>query len=347
MCGIKIFITTMSKVFYIFLFLFGSYTYGQIGGQSVYTFLNMMNSPRQAALGGRTITLYDHDVNQPIYNPASINEAMDNQLAVNYGSYFGEITYGTGAYAFGWDKYQKMFHVGVSYVNYGSFEARDEYGVQTGTFSGNETALSLGYAHQIPNSNFYVGTNLKFITSVLERYNSIGLVLDMAAMYKNPEKSLHVALAIRNLGTQITTYADTRERLPFEIIAGVSQELENVPVRWHITLDNLQKWHISYVNSALTQQGLDGEVIEKKPSFFNNALRHLSFGVEIFPKKALNLRLGYNFRRGQELALQEQRTFAGISAGFGLKIGKLRFDYAYSRFTSAGSTNLFGLMINI
>ena len=70
-------------------------------------------------------------------------------------------------------------------------------------------------------------------------------------------------------------------------------------------------------------------------------------GAELFPEKGFNIRLGYNFRRGQELKILDQRSFAGISAGFGLRFGKIKFDYSYSRYTLAASTNLFGLMINL
>jgi hypothetical protein len=45
-----------------------------------------VTSPRQAALGGKTIT-YDDDVNQVNFNPAT-NVEMDNHLALNYGSYY-------------------------------------------------------------------------------------------------------------------------------------------------------------------------------------------------------------------------------------------------------------------
>jgi hypothetical protein len=53
-------------------------------------------------------------------------------------------------------------------------------------------------------------------------------------------------LAIRNIGTQFSTYNGVREKLPLEIIAGVSQELENVPIRWHLTLENLQQWNMHF-----------------------------------------------------------------------------------------------------
>lgn len=324
--------------------LFG---FSQVGGQSVYQFLNMMTSPRQAALGGKVITIYDYDVNQAIFNPATINPDMDNQLSANYGNYFGEISYGTGAYAYTWDRRVQTFHVGVSYVNYGTFDGYDEFGNQTGDFTGSEGALSLGYAYNIPWSNIYVGANLKLISSTLESYHSLGMALDLGAIYIDERNDINIALAIRNAGTQITTYAGTNEKLPLEIIAGISQELDHVPIRWHLTLENLQQWNVAFTNPVHAEQGLDGSTNSKKPSFINNALRHVIVGAELFPQKSFNIRVGYNFRRSQELILEDQRTFAGLSAGVGIKMGNLRFNYSYSRFTSAGSTNLFGLMINL
>ena len=324
--------------------LFG---FSQVGGQSVYQFLNMMTSPRQAALGGKVITIYDYDVNQAIFNPATINPDMDNHLSANYGSYFGEISYGTGAYAYTWDRRVQTFHVGVSYVDYGTFDGYDEFGNQTGNFTGSEGALSMGYAYNIPWSNIYVGANLKLISSTLESYHSFGAALDLGAIYIDEKNDINIALAIRNAGMQITTYAGTNEKLPFEVIAGISQELEHVPIRWHLTLENLQQWNVAFTNPVHSEQGLDGSTKDNKPSFINNALRHVIVGAELFPQKSFNIRVGYNFRRSQELILEDQRTFAGLSAGVGIKMGNLRFNYSYSRFTSAGSTNLFGLMINL
>lgn len=337
----------LKKQIFIAFLLCNLFGFSQVGGKSVYQFLNMMTSPRQAALGGKVITIYDYDVNQAIFNPATINPDMDNQLSANYGNYFGEVNYGTAAYAYTWDRRVQTFHVGVSYVNYGTFDGYDEFGNQTGDFTGSEGALSLGYAYNIPWSNIYIGANLKLISSTLESYHSLGAALDLGAIYIDEKNDINIALAIRNAGTQITTYAGTNEKLPLEIIAGISQELEHVPIRWHLTLENLQQWNVAFTNPVHSEQGLDGGVKDDKPSFINNALRHVIVGAELFPQKSFNIRVGYNFRRSQELILEDQRTFAGLSAGVGIKMGNLRFNYSYSRFTSAGSTNLFGLIINL
>jgi hypothetical protein len=338
----------MNKFFYSLL-LFTTYfsTYSQVGGQSVYQFLNLVASPRQAALGGKTITNYDYDVNQPLYNPATINQEMDSKLAVNYGNYFGDVTYGTAAYAYTYDKKRLTFHAGITYIDYGKFDGRDIFRQATGEFTGSQAALSIGYAYNVPQTNLHLGANAKFIFSPLESYNSFGLAADLAASYLSNNKKIHYALVLRNVGTQITTYNGVKEKVPFEVMAGISQELENVPVRWHLTLENLQQWNVSFSNPARSQPTIEGEEIPEKVTTLGNAFRHVIFGAEIFPKRAFSVRLSYNFRRAAELKVIEQRTFSGISAGFGIRFSKFRFDYSYSRYSLASNTSLFGLTINL
>jgi hypothetical protein len=108
----------------------------------------------------------------------------------------------------------------------------------------------------------------------------------------------------------------------------------------------LQQWNIAFSNPNRTQGSINGSASEEKISFFNNALRHVVLGAELFPTKGFNLRLGYNFRRAEELRIEDQRNFSGISVGFGLKMNKLKFNYSYSRYSLAGNTSLFGLTIN-
>jgi hypothetical protein len=38
-----------------------------------------------------------------------------------------------------------------------------------------------------------------------------------------------IGVSNQNIGTQFTTYSEVREKLPLEVIVGVSQELEHVP----------------------------------------------------------------------------------------------------------------------
>jgi hypothetical protein len=333
-------------IFIIFTFILFC-SHAQIGGQSVYQFLNLTTSPRIAALGGKVLTVRDFDVNQAAFNPATINMDMHQQLSVNYANYFGDISYGTANYAFTFDRHIQTFHAGISYINYGTFDGRDELGLESGSFSGQEGMLSVGYSYNIPWTDLYVGTNVKFITSILENYSSFGVAADLGLLYVDEKNDINYALVVRNFGTQITTYAGLKEPLPFEIMLGISQELEHVPLRWHLTLENLQQWDVRFSNPARSTSTLDGNEIPEEVGFLNNMMRHVIVGAELFPEKSFNLRLGYNFRRAEELGILEQRNFSGLSFGFSIKSNKMRFDYSYARYTLAANTSMFGLTINL
>ena len=338
----------MVKKIALFCFtLISSYCFAQLGGQSTYQFLNLVSSPRQAALGGKVLTNIDWDVTQGIYNPSAINVEMDNQFALNYTSYLGGVKYGTAAYAYTVDRRVQTYHAGITYINYGDFDGYDEDGNATGTFSGAETALSFGYALQIGYSDFYEGANIKLINSSLEQYNSFGAATDLALMYIDERLEFQGTLVVRNLGTQITTYAGTQESLPFEVAIGLSQTLENIPLRWHLTFDNLQQWPIGEPNPARATTDLEGNQTQEKVGFLAQVVRHTILGAELFPSKGFNIRLGYNFRRAEELRIEDQRNFSGLSAGFSVKLNKMRFSYTHAKYTAASNSNFFGLQIDL
>ena len=319
----------------------------QIAGESTYQFLNISSSPRQLALGGKEITLYDFDVNQPSINPASLNSRMDNNLSINFSNYFSDINYGTAAYAYTINNRGNTLHFGLSYIDYGNFSGYDEQGNPTNDFTGKESAFSIGYSTKIQHLPVYIGSNIRFITSSLEQYNSIGVSADLGILYVNTEIDLNVGLVIRNFGTQLKAYDEIYEKLPFEIDIGVSQLLENAPLRWYLTFENLQKWNIGLSNPSRLTTDLDGDITEEKVTFVNNIFRHLIIGAELFPESVFNIRLGYNFKRGEELKIIDQSNFSGVSFGFGMKFNKLRINYTYAKFSSAANTSFIGLQLNL
>lgn len=337
----------LRKIITGFFMLIGVLANAQVGGEATYQFLNLVSSPRQAALGGKVFTNVDYDVTQALFNPATINVEMDNQLALNYSSYLGGISYGTASFAHTVDRRTQTFHAGVTYINYGSFDGYDENGVSTGTFTGSETALSVGYALRIGYSDFYFGGNLKLITSKLEQYNSFGAAVDLGLLYIDEDIDFKAALVVRNAGTQITTYAGTHEPLPFEVAFGMSQTLEHVPLRWHLTFENLQEWPIARPNPARTTSDLSGNQSEEKIGFLGQVIRHTIIAAELFPESGFNIRIGYNFRRAEELRIIDQRNFSGLSAGFSLKLNRMRFSYTHAKYTSAANSNFFGLQIDL
>ncbi|MBN96394.1 MAG: penicillin-binding protein [Flavobacteriaceae bacterium] len=336
------------KIFLPFFFVLNaSLAFAQLGGESTYQFLNLISSPRQAALGGKVLTNVDYDVTQGIYNPATINVEMDNQLALNYANHLGGISYGTAAYAYTVDRRTQTFHAAVTYVNYGSFDGYDESGNSTGRFTGNETSISFGYSLQIGFSDFYAGANLKLISSKLEQYTSLGGAFDFGLIYIDESLDFNAAVVIRNVGTQFTTYAGLNEPLPLEIDLGLSQKLQNVPIRWHLTFENLQQWPIAAANPARATTDLNGNQTQEKIGFLTNIIRRTIIGLELFPEKGFNIRAGYSFRRAEELRIIEQRNFSGLSFGIGLKFNNLRFSYTHARYSAASNTSFLGVQISL
>jgi hypothetical protein len=320
--------------------------YSQVGGERVFNFLNIPTSAHQAALGGDILTLQD-DVNQPLWNPATISRFMDNQVGLNYVNYLAGVNIGSATFAHLINRRIGTIHVGINYINYGEFIGADEFGNETGEFSARDLAFSVGYAYNIPKSDVYIGANAKILSSKIENYTSQGAAFDFGIYYFSDYKPYSFTAVIRNMGYQISPFVEKRESLPLEIAFGTSYKLTDVPLQWHFTIDNLQKWNISEPNPSNGQTDLDGNTQDEDINFFTNAIRHLVIGAEFFPDKGFNIRLGYNFRRAAELSLTESRTFAGISAGFGLKMGRFKLDYAYTPYHPAEKSSTFTLRMDL
>ena len=336
----------MRNILLLAFLLNTTWMFSQVGGEQIFNFLNVTTSARQAALGGEVLTLYD-DIDQPLWNPSTISKELDNLVSASYVDFLTDVNYGSLSFAHLINRRIGTIHAGITYVNYGKFIAADENGNETGTFNAGDVALSLGYSYRIPKSDFYAGSNIKFISSRIENYTSSGAALDFGLTYFNDTKPYIFSAVIRNVGYQLTAFDEVRESLPLEIAVGASYKVENVPLQWHLTINSLQKWNVSVENPSDSQTTIGGETSNDKISFIANAFRHVVVGAEFFPDKGFNLRLGYNFRRGRELRLAESRTFAGLSAGFGLKMGRLKLNYAFTKFHPASNSNTFTLNIDL
>lgn len=335
-----------NKVLLLIFFLSICSVKAQVGGEEIYQFLNLSTSARQIALGGDVLTLLD-DVNQPIWNPSVINKDLDNKLSLNYTSYLAGINIGSLSYAKTISRRFGTIHSSIKYLDYGTLIGADEQGNETGNFNANDIALSIGYAVNLPWTNLYLGSNIRIINSNIANFSSTGISTDLALLYNNPYQPFTVTLVARNIGTQVQTFNGKQERLPFRLALGGSFQLEHVPLKWYVTLDNLQQWNLSVPNPSDQTTDLEGNVTEEEVGFIGNTLRHFVIGAELFPKSAINIRLGYNFRRAAELKLQNARTFSGISFGFGLKMNKFKLNYAYSKFHSAANASTFSLLIDL
>ncbi len=335
----------------LFILFAGHQSEAQIGGNSVYKFLNLTSSSRAAAMGGSFVAVNDGDITQALFNPSLINTQMDNNLALSFVDYFTDINYGFASYGKSFNKIGT--YVGtIQYLNYGQFTYADETGQTFGNFTANELAANLGWGRAL-DSLFTIGANFKFIYSNLEDYKSYGLAVDVAGTYYNPKNRLTASLIFRNIGTQLKPYrSGNTENLPFEINFGLSQRLQYLPFRYSILLTNLQKWDLTYFDANDPDNKIDpitSEIQQKSDfsEFAQKAMRHVVIGGEFVPSKAFSVRFGYNYQRRQELGSYNKMAMVGFSWGIGLKISKFQIDYSRATYHLNGSPNYITIRTNL
>jgi hypothetical protein len=334
----------------VFTFMFVLHGFSQVGGRHAYEFLNLVSSPRVAALGGKLISLADDDPSLVYHNPSLLNESMYHHLALNYVDYFADVKYGYIAFA-------QQFHdknsisVGIQYINYGTFIAADPTGEITGTFKAAEYAFNIAFARPLT-SYLTIGADARPILSIYEHYQSCGLSTDFGLTYHNPEKFYTLALVARNLGTQIKPYYGTAyESLPFELQFGYTQEFQYAPFRISITAHHLELPDMSVPDLVDENQVDNTEVqtVSKKPieKIADLAMRHLIFGAEFYPIKNFFIRGGYNYQRRQELKIPTSASTVGFSWGFGLTIYRFQINYGRATYHLAGSSDHFSVTTDL
>ena len=336
----------IKKSIYIILFSFtATLSFGQTGGDNVYEFLDLTYSGLVSSLGGVNVSLRTKDVSLAYLNPALLNQDMDKSLAINYVNYFAGINYGMTMYSRSYPG-TGNFAAGLTYLNYGTFRETDESGNITGTFSAAEYALSLVYSRDI-DSLFSIGANLKPVVSHLEKYTSIGLALDIGASYHSRNNLFSAGLVIKNAGFQITTYdGETREKLPFEIQAGVSQKLAHAPFRFSITFRHLEQFDLTYNYESADSSGASSGIQPAKTSdFFENVMRHVIIGAEFIPGKNFYVSAGYNYQRRKELQVDSNISTVGFSWGFGFNTSFLSIGFGRATYHLAGASNNISLIL--
>ncbi len=324
----------MKKIYLSLLLFYVGTAQAQVG-ENVYPFLNLPVSARQAALGGDAISIMDKDVNFAAVNPALLNPDMHQQVSVNAASYLAGSTYGTLNYGHVFEN-GHMITANARYMDYGKIPRTDEAGFQNGEFGAFDAAIGAGYAYHFE-KEWTIGAGVQVINSKIDNYTSMAVAGTIGVTYHLDKTNETLALAARNFGYQFKTFDGTRENLPFRIDLGYTKILKKFPAALTITAHDLQQFNIS------SELDLNGQEV----GFTRKIMDHFSFGAELFPESSFRIRLGYNVKRGSELAVLDQRSFAGLSAGFGIRFNAFVIDYSHIRYHSASNVNMLGISIDL
>jgi hypothetical protein len=292
---------------------------GQIFSQSeipAFDFLRINPGAKGSSLAGAFDT-YTDDPNVMFYNPASLSTITTKKVSAGFGKYLLDMNFGTVSYA---QKFKELgwFGIGVKYFDYGNFDRTDENGVATGeTFGANDLMASIGYSNFIYEQINY-GITLKYIYSGIAEYKSHAVAVDFGLLYLLPEQQIGISLGVNNLGAQVSSYIDTKEKLPLDLRVGFSKKLEHTPVKINVTFSKLN---------------------ESKENFIQH-FKSFGIGAEFIFSDNVSARLGYNNENRQDMKLGTSIGIAGFSTGIGLKFAdKYLFDYALNSLGNVGSTH--------
>jgi hypothetical protein len=281
-----------------------------------FDFLRVDPSAKASSLAGAFDT-YTDDPNAMFYNPASLSTITKSKVSGGFGKYLLDMNFGAIAYA---QKYKDIgwFGIGVKYFDYGTFDRADENGNTTGeTFGANDLMLSVGYSNFIYEKINY-GVTLKYIYSGIAEYKSSAVAVDFGLLYLLPDQQLAFSFGVNNLGSQLKSYINSREKLPLDVRFGVSKRLEHTPVKLNVTFAKLN------------------ESREKLLQHF----RAFSIGAEFIFSDNVSARLGYDNESRQDMKLGTSLGIAGFSTGLGFKFAdKYVFDYSLNSLGKVGSTH--------
>ncbi|MBN1144425.1 MAG: type IX secretion system protein PorQ [Bacteroidales bacterium] len=329
--------------------------WSQPGGKA-FQFLEMTNSARIGALGGDAVAIHDKDPELAYHNPSLLNPEMHHHMALNYVNYFAGTNFGYATAATKTGP-KGMLAGGIHYLYYGTFKGYDENNMATGKFKAADYSVNIMYSRPLDSLITY-GFTVKSVYSDYEAYNATALAVDAGITYYNPQSKLTIGLAFRNLGFQVDKYyaEGSQEPLPFNIALGLSKSLEHAPLTFYIVINHLEKWDLTYTTQKEREDKEDNEgsmVIDggssesKFDKLVDKSMRHFVVGAEFNMGQNLVFRVGYNYRRRQELKIEDKPGMVGFSWGAGLNLNKFRISYGRAIYHLAGGTNQFSFSMNL
>lgn len=315
--------------------ILGFLTFSATAQISSYQSLNTPFGARNAALGGKVVSLADGDLMQFVHNPAVLDSVSKGAAAVNFSPYFAGIYSFSGAYLANFNKIGKLAF-GLTYLDYGSFTETADNGDQIGEFQANDYLISVGKSHRL--GSFTLGASLKYAFIGVAGYNSSVVLGDFGGIYRAPRSDFSVGLVLKNFGFVVNDFLGSgNSNVPFDVQISTSVKPEHMPFRFSISAYNLPESEIYF------KEGSSSRAVE----IADRLLRRVNFGTELIIHENIQLLFGYSHLRRQELSLFDAAKGAGFTYGFLIGIKNFKIRYAHANYHAAGGTDFFTIQTNL
>ncbi len=331
----------------LFIPIYSSIFSQTIGGSSVFNFLKLPNTTQLTALGGVNVSVTSNDVGLAFNNPALLKKEMHTQMNAVFNSFYADINAYHLSTGYHHEKLKTNFGWGLTYFNYGKITETDASGNIYGTIKPNDWVMQVSASRSYLEKWNY-GASLKFISSNYGQYRSNGIAVDAGVLFNDTANLISASLLIKNAGYQLRKYAGTEaEELPFDLQAGITSKLRHAPIYFSLTAHHLHRFDIRYNDTAFNNENVFG--VNKNGKFtFDKIFRHFVIASQFFPVPQLEVTLGYNHLRRQELNISNTTNgLNGFSLGVGLIVKKLQVRYARTHYQNNSAYNQLGLNLQL
>ena len=319
-----------------------------LGGNTVYNFLKLSNTPQLTALGGINISNQTQDIGLAFNNPALLRPAMHTQTNMVFNSFYAGIKNYHLMSGYHAATLNTTFAIGINYFGYGSIAETDMTGNVLGNMRPADYVVQLSAARQY-GERWHYGVTAKFIHSSYGIYRSSGVAMDVGVSYFDSAHLWQASLVAKNMGAQIKAYTGTTNGdLPFDLQLGISKRLAHAPLQFSLTVNQLHQFDTRYNDTLFNAEtGLEQDSKGKK-YIFDKFFRHVTLAVQLFVGDKIEVTAGYNYLRRKELNITNAGNgLNGFSMGVGVLFKKIQIRYARSYYQNNSSYNQFGLNLRL
>jgi hypothetical protein len=318
-----------------------------LGGNSVFNFLKLPNTPQLTSLGGVNVSQPSNDVGLAFNNPALLKPTMHTQMNAVFNSFYTGIKAYHLSFGYHSQKLNTNFLYGLNYFSYGNIQQTNAAGNILGSFRPTDWVMHLSASRSYLEKWNY-GATLKFINSDYGQYRSNGIAIDVAVLYADSGKLITASVLAKNMGFQLKKYdGSDPDDLPFDLQAGITKRLKNAPFSFSITAHHLHRFNMQYNDTLFNNENGFTNASSKK-FCFNKLFDHFVFATTIYAGDKLEFTAGYNYLRRRELNIGSSGNgLNGFSLGAGLILEKLQIRYARACYQNNTAYNQLGLNLTL
>lgn len=301
------------------LLLLSTLVAGAQESTSVFNFLSLPSSAHTTALGGNNISLIEDDGALALQNPALLASVSNNAINLNFLTYMKGVKAGGASFTRIAGE-RGTWGVATQFVGYGRMTETTETGEVLGDMRALDMCISGRYSYNL-SDRWVGGAAGKFIYSKYADFSSVALAVDLGLNYYDEEKDFSFSTVAANLGGQVKAFGNHHERLPFNLQMGVTKGLGHAPIRINLTMVDLTRWNKKYYYSP-----------NKSPKAGSILMNHFCVGVDVTPMDMFYISAGYNFRRAYEMKAAGGSHAAGLSAGAGITLKRIKVGLSIAKY---------------